>query len=81
MISTISSPNDQAELDRLAEAAKVVRQRMTATRLQLDEMTGRVPHASAASSPAGPGQSTLDVKRARIAAIRSVGLQLPDDLA
>jgi hypothetical protein len=73
--------NDQAELDRLAEAAKVVRQRMTATRLQLDEMTGRVPHASAASSPAGSGQSTLDVKRARIAAVRPVGVQVPDDLA
>ena len=73
--------NDQAELDRLAEAAKVVRQRMAATRLELEEMTGRMPHAGVASSAVGSGQSTLDVKRARVAAVRSVGVQVPDDLA
>ena len=71
---------DQAELDRLAEAAKVVRQRMAATRLQLDEMTGRAPHADVASSSAGSDQSTLDAKRARIAAVRSFGVQVPDDI-
>lgn len=72
--------NDQAELDRLTAAAKVVRQRMAATRLQLGEMTGRAPHAGDASSLGALDQSTLDVKRARVAAVRSIGVQVPDGL-
>jgi len=63
---------DMTELAALEAQIKIVKDRMLANQQQLNELTGK---ASTGAADATPNQSTLEVKRARIVGIRSVGVQ------
>ena len=63
---------DRAEVARLEAELKVVKERMAVNQTQLDELTGKAPDAPDA---AASSQSTLDIKRCKIAAVRSIGVQ------
>ena len=62
------------ELGRLETEVKTVNDRMAVNRRQLNELTCNSPDGVDAAAPPS-GQSTLHVKRARLAAVRSIGTQ------
>jgi hypothetical protein len=62
---------DTRELDALNIAAARVNRRIAERRAELDVLIGRARVAVATSSD----QSTLEIKRARVAAVFSVGTQ------
>ena len=65
---------DAQELGRLETEMKTVNDRMAVNRRQLAELTCNSSDGVDAAAPP-PGQSTLHVKRARLAAVRSIGTQ------
>ena len=63
------------ELGRLETEMETVKDRMVANRRDLNELTCNSSDGVDAAAPPS-GQSTLHVKRARLAAIRSIGTQI-----
>ena len=63
---------DKAGLEQLEADVKVVKDRIAATRQELRELFCRPLESD---MPAIPGQPTLVVKKAKLAAMRSVGVQ------
>ena len=66
---------DKQELARLEAEVKAVKDRMAATRQQLDELTCKTSGGADASASSSSNQSTLAVKKAKLTAVRSIGVQ------